>query len=114
MERIFVYGLLRKGQSMAHILSDANYVGDAELDGFDLYHLGSYPGAVEGDGRIKGEIYEVNDLTSLDEAEGVDRSPPLYRRRQTDAAGSPTWIYLYARPLEGTLKIDSGDWIRRY
>ena len=49
-----------------------------------------------------------------DEAEGVDRSPPLYRRRQTDAAGSPTWIYLYARPLEGTLKIDSGDWIRRY
>ena len=114
MERVFVYGLLRKGQSMAHKLSGARFVGEAEVDGFDLFHLGSYPGAVEGEGRIKGELYEVADLDELDVAEGVERAPPLYRRRRIDAEGSPTWIYVYARPLDAALRIESGDWIKRY
>ena len=114
MERVFVYGLLRKGQSMAHMLAQAKYLGETEVDGFDLFHLGTYPGAVAGDGRVKGELYEVESLDALDAAEGVDRSPPLYQRREVETGGERAWIYVYARPLAGTLKIESGDWVKRY
>ena len=114
MERVVVYGLLRKGQSMAHMLADARFVGRVELSGFDLYHLGKYPGAVDGDGKIHGEVYEVESLTTLDEAEGTHKDPPLYKRIEIEALGAPAWIYVYARPLTDSFRIDSGDWANPY
>ena len=106
-----VYGLLRRGQSLAHIMDGATYLGRAAVEGFDLYHLGKYPGAVEGDGTVVGEVYEVADLARLDAAEGVDKDPPLYRRVQIEALEGPAWIYVYARSLANCFRIDSGDWL---
>ena len=114
MERVVVYGLLRKGQSMAHMLSGANFLGEVELDGFDLFHLGTYPGAVDGDGKIVGEVYEVEGLDELDRAEKIHDEPPLYKRVQVEALGAPAWIYVYARPLTDSFRIDSGDWANPY
>ena len=62
----------------------------------------------------RAEQIVLESLDALDAAEGVDRSPPLYRRREVETGGERAWIYVYARPLEGTLKIESGDWTRRY
>ncbi|MHC4960127.1 MAG: gamma-glutamylcyclotransferase family protein [Planctomycetota bacterium] len=117
MERVFVYGLLRRGQSMAHMMARARFVGETEIDGFDLYHLGEFPGLVHGEGKVLGEVYELDsgeELAKLDAAERIDSNPPLYRRESVDALGSPTWIYVYARPTEGHLRIQSGDWVKRY
>ena len=114
MERVFVYGLLRRGQKLAHHLARATFVGDCELDGFDLYHLGNFPGAVDGDGTVAGEVYEVDNLDELDRTEKVDDDPPLYRRVQVEALGAPAWLYVYARPLTDSFRIDSGDWSKPY
>ena len=114
MERVFVYGLLRRGQTLAHNMAGATFVGDATLDGFDLFHLGNYPGAMEGDGTLIGEVYEVDSLDGLDATERIHDSPPLYRRVRITALDQPTWIYVYARPLTDSFKIESGDWVRRY
>jgi len=114
MERVVVYGLLRKGQSMAHMLSGAEFLGTVELDGFELYHLGSYPGAVGGDGKILGEVYAVKSLKELDRAEKIHEDPPLYRRVLVEALGEPSSIYVYARPLTDSFRIDSGDWANPY
>ena len=112
-ERLFVYGLLRRGQPLAHFLAGARFVGPARLQGYDLLDLGDYPGAVPGAGAIVGELYELAGLDPLDEAEGVHEAPPLYRRVRVEALGAPAWLYVYARDPGTAPRIASGDWLRR-
>ncbi len=111
--RVAVYGLLRRGERLAHLLEGARLIEQVTLRGFDLFDLGSYPAAVAGTGVLVAEVYELasaEQLAPLDEAEGVDEDPPLYRRVALDAR---TWIYLYARTTTSAPRIASGDWIRR-
>jgi gamma-glutamylcyclotransferase (GGCT)/AIG2-like uncharacterized protein YtfP len=115
-ERVFVYGLLRAGQSMASMLQGMPCTGPHRLDGFALYDLGRYPGAVRAPGTIVGELCELPHpavLTALDEVEGVHEDPPLYRREQIELEGQPAWIYLYDRPVGSAQRIVSGDWLVR-
>ncbi len=108
--RLAVYGLLRRGERLAHLLDGARFVATASLPGYDLCDLGAYPGAVPGEGVLVAEIYELASdaqLALLDEAEGVHEDPPLYRRVALD---DRTWIYLYARPTLSATRIASGDW----
>jgi gamma-glutamylcyclotransferase (GGCT)/AIG2-like uncharacterized protein YtfP len=114
--RIVVYGLLRRGARMSNLLSGAEYLGEVVLDGYRLFDLGDYPGAVPGEGVITGELYELASpavLDLLDEAERVDADPPLYRRVLVEAGGAPAWLYVYAGPVEISAWITSGDWFRR-
>jgi gamma-glutamylcyclotransferase (GGCT)/AIG2-like uncharacterized protein YtfP len=112
--RVIVYGLLRKGQSMAHLMAGARSVGRVDVEGYDLLNMGPYPAAVPGDGGIVGELYSLptdSMLALLDEAEGVHAEPPLYYRESVDGRGKPAWIYVYARDPECAPKIPSGDWL---
>jgi gamma-glutamylcyclotransferase (GGCT)/AIG2-like uncharacterized protein YtfP len=114
--RLVVYGLLRRGESLAHLMDGAEFLGDVNVPGFDLYDLGHYPGACPGDGAVVGELYELASpavLDLLDEAEGVHQKPPLYRRELVDAQGIPAWFYVYARHVAPDKRIDSGDWLDR-
>lgn len=114
--RLVVYGLLRRGERYAHLMDGAEYLGTVELEGYNLYDLGDYPGAVAGAGTLKGELYELPSLAVLDvldETEGVHHDPPLYRRVLVQAQGSPAWLYVYARPLPPESLIASGDWTDR-
>lgn len=115
-DRVIVYGLLRKGQSMAHLLGGARDLGLVHVSGYHLLDLGPFPAAVPGDGEIVGELYALPDarmLELLDEAEGVFAEPPLYDRESVDGKGKPAWIYVYARDPEGAPRIPSGDWLNR-
>jgi gamma-glutamylcyclotransferase (GGCT)/AIG2-like uncharacterized protein YtfP len=112
-ERLFVYGLLRKGERLAPFLGNARFVGAARVRGHDLLDLGSYPAAVPGEGTVVGEVYELDALDLLDEAEGVHEDPPLYRRVRVAALGAPAWMYVYARDPGAAPRIPSGDWLRR-
>ena len=70
---VFTYGTLMKGQSRNHILKDCKYIGDAILDDYGLYEVGTYPAAVPMKGfKVYGEIYEINDVIKqeLDYIEG--------------------------------------------
>lgn len=115
-ERLFIYGLLREGQSYDHVLARCPRDGPYRLDGFALYDLGRYPGAVHGPGTIVGEICRIDDpalFDVLDEIEGVHAEPPLYTREQVTVDGAPAWIYVYDRPVDVAPRIRSGDWLVR-
>jgi len=113
-EQVFVYGLLRGGQSLDHILTGLPRTGPHLIEGFALYDLGRYPGAIPAPSTIVGELCELPHaavLDALDEAEGVHGDPPLYRREQVEVDGRPAWIYVYDRPVGDAPRIASGDWL---
>jgi gamma-glutamylcyclotransferase (GGCT)/AIG2-like uncharacterized protein YtfP len=87
----FVYGTLRKGDSRFGVLNDCKCIAEeAYLDGFIMLNLGSFPGIIPGEGRIRGEIYEIDEdvLAQLDSIEGYRDDDPkhsLYIRTVVDA-----------------------------
>ena len=115
-ERLFVYGLLRVGQAHGHVLDNCPRTGPYTLEGFALYNLGRYPGAVRADSKIIGDICEIPSpalFVTLDEIEGVHHLPPLYTRERIVVAGKSAWIYVYDRPVGDAPRIRSGDWLAR-
>ncbi|MFP4520257.1 MAG: gamma-glutamylcyclotransferase [Oceanicaulis sp.] len=121
---IAVYGLLRAGEmgfeqfGLAHAFRDA---GPCVLKG-ELFDLGRYPGLVQGEGRVIGELFEVLDpsvMARLDAWEDYwpdDPARSRYERRQTaliEPAGRNAWVYVWALGLQGATRIESGDWLTR-
>lgn len=121
-EFIFVYGGLMRGFDLHHHLAGATFVCAATARG-KLYAIGTYPGMVEGDGTVHGELYASDDppvvLEILDEVEGYD---PLdysdandyvrVKRNVTTSDGREVaaWLYLFNRTISGYELIASGDW----
>jgi gamma-glutamylaminecyclotransferase len=114
MHRIFVYGTLRRGESHAHLLNNAEYLGPHLTEPrYTLCDLGDYPAAVSwGVTAIHGEVYDVDDQTlhMLDEYEDF---PKLYNRRLIPTPYGGAWMYLVLAPPAVTCIIAHGDWCRR-
>ncbi|MBX3273365.1 MAG: gamma-glutamylcyclotransferase [Sandaracinaceae bacterium] len=117
---LFVYGTLMRGEVRAPILARhaASFCGPAEVRGA-LVDLGAYPGLIEGDGVVRGELVELTEpadaLAELDDVEGFlgyGRAGSLYRRVVIRAGDTYAWTYRYAGP-GGAPRIASGDWRRR-
>ena len=72
MVRIAVYGTLRKGMPMSDMLDRAVYLGDDWINGYDMYAV-LYPWAVKGSGKIKVEVYDVDELV-FREIDRVERA----------------------------------------
>lgn len=119
---VFVYGTLLRGMSRAHAMDEARFLGLGEIAGC-LYDLGSYPGLVEGKGRIMGELYDVDEVTleSLDRIEGFKTDEPafsLYIRtlRQAtffnDGRNETVSVYLYNGEIGSREQIKHGDYRR--
>ena len=74
MYKVFTYGTLMKQRRNHFILENSKYLGDAILDDYGLYELGTFPGAVKMLGyKVYGEVYEVDEKIKelLDELEDV-------------------------------------------
>ena len=127
--RVFVYGTLRKGDSRYGVLDDCKCIAEeAYLDGYVMLHLGGFPGIISGDGRVLGEIYEIDStiLARLDSIEGYRDDDPghsLYIRTSVDAffddgnsvpmnyPGIFTYVFNVGRgPVREFEVIESGDW----
>ncbi|MFW6300840.1 MAG: gamma-glutamylcyclotransferase family protein [Oceanicaulis sp.] len=120
---IAVYGLLRAGEvgfeqfGLAHAFRDA---GPCVLKG-ELFDLGRYPGLVQGEGRVIGELFEVLDpsvMARLDAWEDYwpdDPARSRYERRKLRLLKPQTeaWVYVWILGLDGARRIESGDWFRR-
>lgn len=100
---IFVYGSLKRGYALHHLLEGQAFRGSATTCPlYRLFDLGSYPGLVDWpEGlSVQGEVYAVNAecLKRLDEAEGVDEG--LYARRVIklqppfDRVETSAWFWL--------------------
>jgi gamma-glutamylcyclotransferase (GGCT)/AIG2-like uncharacterized protein YtfP len=122
---VFVYGGLMRGFDLHHHLASASFVSTATARGA-LYLAGAYPGMIEENGTVHGELYRFADiavaLEVLDEVEEYDpldaASSPyvrVVRRVHVDRDGTdvPAWLYLYNRDVKVLTPIKSGDWRKR-
>ncbi len=108
VESIAFYGsLMRRAENR---LAEAGALpGDLELEGDclvpgELYHLGNYPGLVEGNDEIPGELYRIRNpavLDKLDLFEEVDRD--LYHRKAVELIEPKVvaWVYFFNGEVAG-------------
>jgi len=129
LELLFVYGTLRRdcGGGMHRYLADhAMFVGEALCRG-RLYLLDGYPGAVaddSGSSLVQGELYRLQDpaatLATIDAYEECGTTcgaESEYVRTITrvvlaDGTEAEAWIYYYNRPVDGLMRITSGDFCK--
>ena len=103
---LFVYGTLMSGFSAHVFLFDSEFVAYVVLYGARLLHLEEgYPGVVEGEGAVFGEVYRVDSLTisAVDLFEGLYEDFPersVYVRVKKPVRLIPfgdfvdAWVYL--------------------
>ena len=107
---VFVYGSLLKGEyNHNYYLNDSKYIGEAKINNYKLYDLGSYPGIKpENEVSVLGELYLVdyNELVELDVLEG---NGSLYNRKivKCDSKRNQfcAYTYEYNHSIEGKLEI---------
>ncbi len=110
---LFVYGTLKRGESAHYFLAEEKFIGPAELEGYEMYDLGEYPGIVKGKGKVYGELYAVSyeTLKKLDEFE---ENGLFYLRKKEKIKVKDkvyeAWVYEYIETLKNAKKIESGIW----
>jgi gamma-glutamylcyclotransferase (GGCT)/AIG2-like uncharacterized protein YtfP len=119
---LFIYGTLMPGLRLEAEMHGARFMGPAQVPG-RLVDLGRYPGLLQGDGQVTGEVFEVDDahLARLDGVEGMvpgDRAASQYWREEVMVVSGPlqgqsVQTYVYNRPVDGCTPIAHGDY-RRY
>ena len=105
-----------RGEPLHRVLArGASFVGEGHARG-RLVRLGRFPGLVDGSGRVRGELYRLDDrelLADVDREEGYN----FVRRRVTvtllDGRRVRAWLYRYRGPLTTATPIPPGDWRRR-
>jgi gamma-glutamylcyclotransferase (GGCT)/AIG2-like uncharacterized protein YtfP len=106
-----------RGYALHRVLGrGATFLGEGAARG-RLLDLGRYPGLVDGAGRVRGEIYRLDDselLPVLDREEGYN----FQRRRAivTFANGrrARAWVYRYRGPQNRAVPIPDGDYRRAH
>ena len=104
-----------RGYSRHRVHAPAStFLGEGSVGG-RLLDLRGYPGLVDGAGRVRGEIYRLDDpelLPVLDREEGYN----VVRRRAivTLANGrrARAWVYRYRGPQNRAVPIPVGDYRR--
>lgn len=110
---VFVYGTLRKGECNHSLLQNSEYLGMFETEpNYQLFNIGSYPGVTEGNCRVIGEVYRINDdtLKQLDILEDV---PIEYIRESIETPYGSAWFYIYNGVSSLDETITSGNWVYR-
>ncbi|MDZ7687743.1 MAG: gamma-glutamylcyclotransferase family protein [Halobacteriales archaeon] len=120
-EFIFLYGSLMRGFEMHEGLdlpSRTDFLGEAKCKG-TLYDLGGHPGmTLEGNGRVRGELYRVRNKSAIDIVDRHEGYYPESNRESTYVRrleemidrDLKAWVYIYNGPTEGHDVIESGSW----
>lgn len=121
LDRLFVYGTLRVGQTARSLLANSITQTEPAFTNGQIYAFSmGYPGFHEGDGtgRVVGEVVWLTDLAAtfglLDAYEGEDFARVIKQVTLESGEEVWTWIYTLADPAAiqlGTLIAD-GDWVR--
>ncbi len=91
-------------------------IGEGTVRG-RLLNLGRYPGLVEGAGRVRGELYRIDDaqlLPAVDREEGYNFVRCRAAVTLTDGRRARAWIYSYRGPRERAVLIPASDWRSRW
>lgn len=101
---VFVYGTLMKNMRNNYLLKNSEYIGKTEIDGYDMYDLGSYPGIIKGNGKIKGEVYSVNEST-MQEIDFLENEGDLYIKVEENSPIGKVYVYVYNKSISDKNKI---------
>jgi gamma-glutamylcyclotransferase (GGCT)/AIG2-like uncharacterized protein YtfP len=112
---LFTYGTLMRGYPLhGALVRRATFLGPARASG-RLLDLGAYPGLIDGDGAVHGELYRLDApelLRDLDREEGYN----FQRRRTVVTLGSGrralAWVYRYRGSRANAVPIPHGDYRR--
>jgi gamma-glutamylcyclotransferase (GGCT)/AIG2-like uncharacterized protein YtfP len=120
LDRLFVYGTLRDGQTARSLVANQITGAAAATTEGSIYAFPmGYPGYVEdGAGTVKGEVLWLTELAAtfglLDAYEGTDFVRMI--RQVTLESGELIWAWVYVLSDPTTVKhgtrIDDGDWVR--
>lgn len=117
MNKVAVYGSLRKGLHNHRLLTTSEMIGTDELENFSMFSLGPFPFITpeEAENKIAVEVYEVNEevFASLDRLEGY---PSFYNRQEVDTKHGKCWIYFMEKDTSygKHIPVESGDWKEFY
>ncbi len=105
-EYLFVYGQFR--DIAKNLLKGHIFCGRATIDG-KIYKVNdSYPGFVEGDGKVFGDVYLIDSslFPELDDFEGEEYE----RVKLTTSSDIECWVYKYILDTTPFTEIRCGDW----
>jgi gamma-glutamylaminecyclotransferase len=112
VERVFVYGSLKRGSGNHRILEGSLYYGHALILG-TMYDYGAFPAVdLAGRSNVHGEVYEVSAAT-LDRLDSLEGHPHFYQRtRVRMSTGDEAWVYsMTTEKLTAKRVIASGNWV---
>jgi gamma-glutamylcyclotransferase (GGCT)/AIG2-like uncharacterized protein YtfP len=110
-----------RGQEHHGYVESGSFEGEAVARGM-LVSLGRYPGLIDGDAEVRGEIYRFADMPAaldvLDDFEEFDATDPAASRylRVTlpvqlgDGRVVLAWTYRYNGSTDGAPVVRGGDW----
>ncbi len=95
MNRVFVYGTLKRGHRNDHFLHWAEFVGNFTTQNiYSMYEFENYPAVcLHGNHAIEGEVYHVTDcqFRTLDDLEWY---PRFYQRIEINTGFGDAWMYI--------------------
>ena len=97
--KLFIYGSLMSGMNNHHYLETSFCMGNTEIDGYDMYLSDYYPLIVPGKGKIKGEVYEIDNKT-LENIDYLENEGTLYLRKEIDTKFGKTYIYVFNQKID--------------
>jgi gamma-glutamylcyclotransferase (GGCT)/AIG2-like uncharacterized protein YtfP len=121
LDRLFVYGTMRQGQTARSLLANSIKKCVPAWTSGQIYAFPmGYPGYSEGDGkgRVVGEIVWLTDLAAtfglLDAYEGEDFARVI--KQVTTESGEELWAWIYTLADPAAIKlgtlVEDGDWVR--
>jgi gamma-glutamylcyclotransferase (GGCT)/AIG2-like uncharacterized protein YtfP len=111
VNRVFVYGTLKRGQRNDHFMHGAEYLGLHRTEEiYSLYDFEDYPAVcLRGAHSISGEVYRIDDrqFRALDDLEWY---PHFYQRIEIPTAWGAAWMYIVKFRLCRGKRQVPGDW----
>jgi gamma-glutamylcyclotransferase (GGCT)/AIG2-like uncharacterized protein YtfP len=112
---LFTYGTLMRGYGLHAVLArGASPMGTGSVRGH-LLDLGRYPGLIDGRGRVRGEVYRLDDtelLPVLDREEGYNFARSIAIVTLAGGRRLRAWVYRYRGSRERAVPIPHGDYRR--
>jgi len=114
---LFAYGTLMRGYALhRRLATGATFLGEGSVRG-SLLSLRGYPGLIEGEGRVRGELYRLHDaelLRVLDREEGYNFERLRAGVVLADGRRSRAWLYRYRGSRQRAVLIADGDYRRAH
>lgn len=119
--KLFVYGILKRGFQLDLTKEGATFVGEATLQPANLYAIGGGVGLrIEDEGKAYGEVFEIPE-TMWRWLDRIENNPYTYMRQLVEVMVYPTdapayeleaYVYVHQHPEYFDGVIESGNYQR--